>query len=59
MQFYSTTGIENTVLQFYRDGENLEKNNIIKDPKVLNIKYIQKPSCKEYTPYSTNSLFIE
>ena len=34
-------GRKNTVLQFYRDGENLEKNHIIKNPILLKIPYIK------------------
>ena len=34
-------GRQNTVSQFYRDGENLEKNYIIINPILLKIPYIK------------------
>ena len=34
-------GQKNTVLQYHRDGENLEKNHVIKNPILLKIPYIK------------------
>ena len=38
-RFTVLQGLKNTALQFYPDGENLEKNHIIKDTILLRIPY--------------------
>ena len=51
-------GRNNTVLQFYRDGETLEKDHVIKKHILLNIPYIKNQTVRgvEFTLAKTSKV---